>query len=140
MKNSHDKMRILLVEPNYKNKYPPIGLMKISTFHRRIGDDVRFYKGDIKAFIINEIVNECISRLTNSDDSIDWNRKRSQIIRFIKFNDMALYDDGSILKSPNWPLIEENLRYYRTSYYSKFQEPFLKFQLIDLPPALSKNE
>lgn len=130
MKNSHDKMRILLVEPNYKNKYPPIGLMKISTFHRRIGDDVRFYKGDIKAFIINEIVNECISRLTNSDDSIDWNRKRSQIIRFIKFNDMALYDDGSILNSPNWPLIEENLRYYRTSYYKKTYKSYLIWDRI----------
>ena len=38
-------MRVLLVEPNYKNKYPPMGLMKISTYHKMLGDEVRFVKG-----------------------------------------------------------------------------------------------
>lgn len=37
--------RVLLIEPAYKVKYPPLGLMKISTFHKRRGDDVVFYKG-----------------------------------------------------------------------------------------------
>jgi hypothetical protein len=38
-------MNILLIEPDYKNKYPPLGLMKISTFHKQKGDNVLFYKG-----------------------------------------------------------------------------------------------
>lgn len=38
-------MNILLVEPDYKNKYPPIGLMKIATYHESKGDTVRFVKG-----------------------------------------------------------------------------------------------
>jgi len=39
---------ILLVEPGYKNKYPPLGLMKIAQYHgpRGKNDRVRFIKGE----------------------------------------------------------------------------------------------
>jgi len=37
--------RILLVEPAYKTRYPPLGLMKISTYHKMKGDEVVFVKG-----------------------------------------------------------------------------------------------
>src|SRR5205085_12485040 len=39
---------ILLIEPGYKNKYPPLGLMKIAQYHGPAGkkDRVKFIKGE----------------------------------------------------------------------------------------------
>lgn len=40
--------KILLIEPGYKNKYPPLGLMKLAQYHGPTGkkDYVRFVKGE----------------------------------------------------------------------------------------------
>ncbi len=37
---------ILLVEPNYRSKFPPLGLMKIATYHKGIGDHITFVRGN----------------------------------------------------------------------------------------------
>ena len=36
--------RVLLLEPGYRNKYPPLGLMKLATYHRNRGDYIQFTK------------------------------------------------------------------------------------------------
>jgi len=45
---------ILLVEPAFVTKFPPMGLMKISTYHKHLGDNVKFIKG-----ISDNIAYEC---------------------------------------------------------------------------------
>ena len=44
---------ILLIEPGYRNKYPPLGLMKIAQYHGPLGkrDAVRFIKGEDKSVL-----------------------------------------------------------------------------------------
>lgn len=37
--------RILLVEPEYRSSYPPLGLMKLATYHRLLGDEIVFVRG-----------------------------------------------------------------------------------------------
>jgi len=39
------KSRILIVEPNYRSKFPPLGLLRISTFHKSLNDKVDFVIG-----------------------------------------------------------------------------------------------
>ena len=43
--------KILLIEPGYNNKYPPLGLMKIATYHGPDGknDNITFIKGEDKS-------------------------------------------------------------------------------------------
>lgn len=45
--------KILLIEPGYKNKYPPLGLMKIAQYHGPHGkrDHVKFIKGEDKSVL-----------------------------------------------------------------------------------------
>ena len=44
---------ILLIEPGYRNKYPPLGLMKIAQYHGPQGknDNVRFIKGEDRSVV-----------------------------------------------------------------------------------------
>ncbi|MCL1882347.1 MAG: hypothetical protein FWF81_01155, partial [Defluviitaleaceae bacterium] len=83
--------KILLLEPNYKNKYPPMGLMKIATYYRCRGDDVRFYKGDLKLFAAQLLFEECIAVAENSGLIVDktihnfaLKRGSAKLIEYIK--------------------------------------------------------
>lgn len=38
-------MRVLLVEPNYYTRYPPLGLLKISSYHKKKRNQVEYIRG-----------------------------------------------------------------------------------------------
>jgi hypothetical protein len=48
---------ILLIEPGYKNKYPPLGLMKLASYHGPWGkkDNVRFIKGEADKTVFESV-------------------------------------------------------------------------------------
>ncbi|OIQ77580.1 hypothetical protein GALL_407240 [mine drainage metagenome] len=49
--------KILLIEPGYKNKYPPLGLMKLAAYHGPYGkrDHVTFIKGEDDTTVLDAI-------------------------------------------------------------------------------------
>lgn len=124
------KRKILLIEPGYKNKYPPIGLMKIATYHRMLGDDVVFYKGDVQEFIFNQILDDCIIKLDELYNTIDWKKKSDEITQYLKLGYSTKLkallpkpdeenEDYEILKK-QIPLIEIWLQHF-SNYYKKKQ-------------------
>lgn len=48
-------MNILLIEPGYRNKYPPLGLMKLAAYHGPFGkrDNVKFIKGEVDRSVLS---------------------------------------------------------------------------------------
>lgn len=63
---------ILLVEPAYNNPYPSLGLMKISTWHKKKGDDVMLIKDNSHNFALDlfERNEKCYKKLKKHYDII----------------------------------------------------------------------
>lgn len=112
------RREILLVEPNYRNKYPPIGLMKIATYHRMLGDNVTFYKGTLKNFIIDQVYKECIEKLKLIEPSGLWITKEKQIKLFITTKRKSLLEEIFDFNSDYKSLAVEWLKYF-SDYYRK---------------------
>lgn len=116
--------RVLLLEPNYKNKFPPIGLMKMATYFRLCGDDVVFYKGDLTEFVVNQITDECIEKLTGVDSSINWKLRFPYIAAYIRYRrktDLALIgvEDSKLYASLIGPWIEYYKKFYHSGEYKR---------------------
>ena len=69
--------RVLLVEPAYRNKYPPLGLMKLASYHKERGDEVRFVKGEQRSVLLESWDRAYVTTLF----SFEWDRT-SQAIDF----------------------------------------------------------
>ena len=110
---------ILLIEPNYKNKYPPIGLMKIATYHRMLGDDVTFFKGDLKEFVADIQTKKCIEKLFNIDETINWNIYYENIKCFLKNRKKLDYQDIPLDKSKYQLLLENAIIEQKKTFQSK---------------------
>lgn len=118
--------KVLLLEPNYSNKYPPIGLMKMATYFRNRGDEVVFYKGDLKQFIIERIALQCIKECRDLAPEIDWESNYPAIYSFIRTRKKTFLDSIDYSNSPYNLLLEGKINdaknYYWTGEWKKHPE------------------
>lgn len=115
--------KILLVEPNYKNKYPPMGLMKIATYYRRKSDDVRFFKGDLHLLAAELICDKLLNRLVSSFPATPWRQYYPVLLEFIRYGRYsALEKHQDIFKDED---VLVTLKEFRKKYKDKtyFEEP-----------------
>lgn len=100
------KKKVLLIEPNYTNKFPPVGLMKIATYYRNRGDlyddewEVVFYKGDLKKFVIERITDNLIEKLNDADGTNNnWHFYKDILFEYIRTRRTELLDSLPLMIS-----------------------------------------
>lgn len=124
--------QILLVEPNYKNKYPPMGLMKISTYYKKLGDHVTFFKGDLRNLVLDDTFEMLKKQLYANDDTIFWEKYKPQICQFLKKGTISLLEEVPGYETN--PIIMDLFRYYRQFFYRKdyFKPEFRKYDRVGI--------
>ena len=105
---------VLLIEPNYKNKYPPMGLMKISTYYKNLGDKVTFFKGNLNDFVLSDLYETILPYLYQYDNSRCWEKYRTTIMSFLKTGNETIVHEFCYNNS-----IKQILIYYRNYYKEK---------------------
>lgn len=110
---------VLLIEPNYKNKFPPIGLMKLATYFRMQGDNVVFYKGDLQEFLIRQITNDCVMQMSNVDPSINWRLRADKVFQYIKTRKASDLEKIGISDSYYDLLLYPWVEHYKNDYWKK---------------------
>ncbi len=109
--------KVLLIEPNYSNKYPPMGLMKISTYFRKCGDDVRFFKGDLREFAATLLGEEYFAKI--QDNTLG--RYYPEIVKYIRYGKKnAIEDIPQLHDETNLKLLEIYRLKYKKEQYPKF--------------------
>lgn len=103
--------KILLIEPNYKNKYPPMGLMKIATYFRQKGDDVRFFKGDLRVFAAQLLCEEYYQEVNDTT----LGKYFPKLTAFIK---TGKYSNLELIPNFRGSDLEEKIKAYRQRYKS----------------------
>lgn len=110
--------KVLLIEPNYKNKYPPMGLMKIATYYRMQNDDVRFYKGDMKSLAVQLICEDLIEHLEIVYPEIFWKEYYPVLFQFIKIGKYSILEDCDVFASDDvLDIVKEFRKRYRDKEY-----------------------
>ena len=124
--------QILLVEPNYKNKYPPMGLMKLSTYYKRLGDHVTFFKGDLIDLVLDDTFAMLKEQLYANDNTVFWEQYKPQICQYIKKGTKSSLN--GVPKIEENPIIEALFKFYRQYFYRKryFEPEFRKYDRVGI--------
>lgn len=124
------KRNILLIEPKYRNKYPPIGLMKIATYHKMLGDNVKFFKGDLKDLVLDQMTENCIDKFYKIDKEREWKNSFTLIRDFIKSRKATVLEELDLGISKYNALLHNAIYSFADTYRKKDYDNFPKWDRI----------
>ncbi len=121
MAKTKTKYKVLLIEPNYSNKYPPVGLMKIASYYRNLGNwEVFFYKGDLTLFVIERLADKMITELNDADSSgNNWQYHKDVLMEYIRTRKSQLLEDLPLADSDVKILLQNIINNYKDQYCKK---------------------
>lgn len=93
--------------------------MKLSTYHKLLGDNVVFYKGEFKDFLYERITNKCVAKLEEIEPSENWNFKKHYIYDYIKTRKAEFIDMMQLDQYATKELIYNWLTFYKDYYWKK---------------------
>lgn len=109
---------VLLIEPSYRNKYPPLGLMKLSAYHKELGDSVTFIKGGYSQYLLDEKYSKCMSRIDALDFYLEDKAKFNDLIKdYLKHRRVAKRGEIlALVPNGNKHIVERLLAHYPREY------------------------
>lgn len=117
---------VLLLEPNYSNKYPPVGLMKLATYHRLQGWTVVFFKGDLTLFVAERLVYRLVDELDAEVRGVNWGRWFGVFVDYVWKGRDAGLKQGIAIWDDSLTIVLSKLKRYREKYrngeYFKLKE------------------
>jgi hypothetical protein len=114
--------RVLLIEPDYKNKYPPMGLMKIATYYKQLGDNVRFFKGDLRDLMVALLCEDLIKILKAIKPKVQWVKYKPNLLKFIRYGRISDIPEGKHFTNSD---VMDNVEFFRDKFKAKeyFENP-----------------
>lgn len=113
-----------------------MGLMKISTYYKQRGDNVRFYKGDLKQFAASLLCEELIRLLFGISPGMGWRRLIPTLTAYIRYGKTA-YIPEEVIRSnesaaDDADMLIDLIREYRDKFKKKdfFTHP--RFDIVGI--------
>ena len=127
---------VLLIEPDYKNKYPPMGLMKISTYYKNLGDNVRFYKGDLQYLVAEMLCEDLLKILKAIKPKINWIKYTPFIQNYIRFGKKEDIPDNQNFSNSD---VLDSIEYFRDKFKKKKYQENPYFDIVCITTLFTFN-
>ena len=90
--------------------------MKLATYYRMVGDDVRFYKGDMRSLAVDLICDDLIKHLSIIFPEVFWKDYYPILFEFIKLGKYSILEANPIFEDD---IVLDAVKEYRKKYKGK---------------------
>ena len=93
--------------------------MKLATYFKSLGDNVVFFKGEIKDFILDRITDKCINTLSSVCPEINWRLKHDTLRQYIKTRNTSFIEALKIGDSGIFDFLVSWIDQFKDYYWKK---------------------